>query len=425
MTVSVRDITEQQRIELEQRVLADAGAALVSLDYEEALHLIARVAVRALADFAVLFVVEEGGEPRRVATASRDPALTWCMDTLMVLPPPPRAAHPIWEVLETRTSQIRELAPERYEALAESPEHLRSLRAARPRSSLSVPLLLAGQCVGVLYLTSSTRWFEQRDLCLAEELARRCALFIENARLHRAERRAIQARDEMLAIVAHDLRNPLNSIVLHSELLRAYGAESHPRSREPIDAIVSAAKRMNRIIEDLLDVTRSETGHLAIERARIPAGTLVTEVVATQRPQVATRALELRLDLAEDLPDVWADPDRISQVFENLVGNSMKFTTGGRISIGAAPQQGEVRFWVADTGSGIPPQDLPYLFDRFWQARKTRSVAGLGLGLAIAKGIVEAHDGRIWVESQVGVGSTFFFTLPIAAGPEPARAAAR
>jgi CheY-like chemotaxis protein len=180
---------------------------------------------------------------------------------------------------------------------------------------------------------------------------------------------------------------------------------------------------MNRLIQDLLDITRMEAGQLAIAQAAVPATRTISEFVHAQQPVASSTSLELRLDMAQDVGEVFADRDRLLQILENLVGNAMKFTgPGGRVTVGAAPRDDEVLFWVADTGAGIDAADVPHLFDRFWQARKVGR-KGSGLGLGIVKRIVEAHGGRIWVETEVGVGSTFFFTLPVArpaaGGAEP------
>ena len=172
---------------------------------------------------------------------------------------------------------------------------------------------------------------------------------------------------------------------------------------------------MNRLIGDLLDVSLIEAGQLGIERARVSTRQLLTDCAEAQRPLAASASLDLRLELADDLPDVWGDQHRLLQVLENLVGNAIKFTpVEGRITVGAAPRDGEVLFWVADTGCGISPDGLPHVFDRFWQARKGAH-HGAGLGLPITRGIIEAHGGRIWVESTLGRGSVFFFTVPAAA----------
>ena len=175
---------------------------------------------------------------------------------------------------------------------------------------------------------------------------------------------------------------------------------------------------MNRMIQDLLDVTRIEAGSLAIEAARVSAREAVSEVVETQRAVASVASLELQLELEQDLPAVWADRDRLLQVFENLIGNAVKFTKPpGRIVVGAASRGEEVLFWVEDTGTGIAADHLPHVFDRFWQA-EAAGRRGAGLGLPIVKGIVEAHGGRVWVESTPGLGSTFYFTIPTAAPAE-------
>ena len=275
-----------------------------------------------------------------------------------------------------------------------------------------MPLLVYGKLVGALALVSGTRAYGPTDLQLAEGLAHRAALSIENARLYRAASRAIQARDEMLGVVAHDLRNPLGTILMQAGLLRQDEDEPEHGSRKPADVIERAANHMNRLIQDLLDVTRMDAGQLSLDRAPVPVSSAVLEVVEAEKPLASSKSLEVRLELAKGLGEVYADRDRLLQVLENLIGNAVKFTRpGGRITVGAAPARDEVRFWVADTGGGIEAGDVPHLFDRFWQARRVGR-QGAGLGLPIVKGIVEAHGGRVSVESQVGVGSTFLFTLP-------------
>jgi signal transduction histidine kinase len=218
----------------------------------------------------------------------------------------------------------------------------------------------------------------------------------------------------VLSVVAHDLRNPLGALVLQVNALRRRRGQPERRSTKPLEAIEHAARRMSRLIRDLLDVSRMQAGHFPLEQARVSAAQVMADFIASQRELAASGSLELSLDQRPDLPEVWADRDRLLQVFENLVSNAMKFTpAGGHITLGAAPQPGEVLFWVADDGAGISPQALPRLFDRFWQARRNDR-RGAGLGLPIVKGIVETHGGRIWVKSQIGRGSTFYFTLPIA-----------
>jgi signal transduction histidine kinase len=284
---------------------------------------------------------------------------------------------------------------------------------------MAVPLLRHGELLGILAFISSSpsRTYRAADLPLALALADRAAVAIENARLYHAAVHATQLRDQMLGIVAHDLRNPLNAILMQASAMQRRGAEPERRTPKPRTIIHRAATRMNRLIEDLLDVARMEAGQLRVERARVDANALVVEAADSQRPQAASSALELQLDLAPSLPDVFGDRDRLLQVFENLIGNAMKFTSsGGRVAIGAQSRQDDVLFWVSDTGCGMAAETLPRVFDRFWQATRPGRV-GAGLGLSITKGIVDAHAGRIWVESTLGRGTTFFFAIPRA---EPA-----
>jgi signal transduction histidine kinase len=188
--------------------------------------------------------------------------------------------------------------------------------------------------------------------------------------------------------------------------------------RPPVEVIELAVTRMSRLIQDLLDVTRMEAGHLAIDHARVSARQLVTEAVEAQQQLAASVSIELRVEVAPGVSEVWGDRGRLLQAFDNLIGNAIKFTRpSGGIVVGAAPRDGEVLFWVADTGAGISAEDIPHVFDRFWQAQRAER-RGAGLGLAIVKGVVEVHGGRIWVESTPGHGSSFLFTIPTAPGAE-------
>jgi signal transduction histidine kinase len=310
---------------------------------------------------------------------------------------------------------MAEVTEEFLRSVAQNPQHLQALRELEPRSVVVAPMLAHGRLLGTLAFiaTRPGRRHDERDLHFVEELARRSALALENARLYEAAQQAIQARNDLLGIVAHDLRNPLNNILMQSEMLRRRGQEPERRSQKTVDVIRRSAGRMNRLIQDLLDVTRVEAGCLSLSRDQVSAAQLVADVVEAHAALAAAASLDLRVNL-EQIPEIWADRDRLMRVFENLIGNAVKFTPqGGQISVGAAPRDKEVLFWVADTGSGITAAELPHLFDRFWQGRMGES-RGAGLGLPIAKGIVEAHGGRIWVESTPGRGSTFFFTIPAA-----------
>jgi len=287
-----------------------------------------------------------------------------------------------------------------------------------PRSALVVPLLSGGDVLGALILVSSRPGrYGARDVGLATELARRAALALENARLMEAERRARKARDEVLAIVAHDVRSPLSSILLAAESLEHQLARAGTATGErSAQAILRAVRRANRLIDDLLDVSRMDAGAFSVELDRLEASQVAGDAVGSQRQLASSAAIEVQLEVDGEPPALWADRDRLLQILENLIGNAIKFTPrGGRITVGVAPRNGEVLFSVTDTGPGIPAESLSHIFDRFWQANRAER-RGAGLGLAICKGLVEAHGGRIWVESALGRGTTFCFTIPAATG---------
>jgi signal transduction histidine kinase len=229
-----------------------------------------------------------------------------------------------------------------------------------------------------------------------------------------AEReRALKMRDEFLAIVSHDLKSPLTSMSLNVELLRTRVAQPESeRVNRPLAVLQSSLTKMNRLINDLLDLASIEAGSLSIVRRDHDAGTLLGEAIEMQRLAAGEKAQVLRAIAPAPGLRVHCDWDRALQVLSNLIGNAIKFTPqGGTITVGAEASGPVVRWWVTDSGPGIAPEHLSHIFSRFWRLNRADR-RGSGLGLAIAKSLVEAHGGRIWVESRVERGSSFYFTLP-------------
>jgi signal transduction histidine kinase len=242
--------------------------------------------------------------------------------------------------------------------------------------------------------------------------ARSLSLLLQQ-RAEEAER-ATRTRDEVLAMVAHDLRNPLNVVLTSGTFLLETLEELEPRAGEQLRLVQRAARQMNRLIQDLLEVAGMEAGNISVEPQQESVDGLLRSACHTMQQLADAKRIELACDPGRDVPAVSADRDRIDQVLGNLIANAVRFTPeGGRVRVRAERDGEQVRFSVADTGEGIDPADLPHVFDRFWQAKRSRQ-GGAGLGLAIARGIVAAHGGDMWVESDQGTGSTFFFTLPIA-----------
>jgi signal transduction histidine kinase len=405
------DITERRRLDEERQFLAEASVTLsASLDYEQTLATVIQLAVRRVADWSAIDVVEDG-QLRRLRVASADAADAALCAVLEEMPRDRDRPYLTRSVVESgRPLIVENVTAEYLESVAQDREHLQSLRATGVTSFIGVPLVLREKSIGVLMFGSvrHRRVYGQGDLRWAEALADRAAMAIENARLYRASIQASQLRDQVLAVVAHDLRNPLSTILLQAEVLRSRGKSE----REP-EVIHRAATRMKCLIQDLLDISLVEAGKLPIEKARLSANDLVLEGVELHR--VLASSVELRVEAAigtSGTTAICGDRERLLQVFENLIGNAIKFTApGGRITVGTTARPREVVFSVADDGCGIAPDALPHVFEQFWQATRGGR-RGAGLGLPIVKGIVEAHGGHIWVISTPGRGTTFYFSIP-------------
>jgi signal transduction histidine kinase len=237
-------------------------------------------------------------------------------------------------------------------------------------------------------------------------------------RMYQDARAAIDAREEVLRIVSHDLRNPLSTIAMAVEVLREAPGIGEEDVRH-LEIVRRAGERMNRLVHDLLDAARIEAGRLPIEAREIGVVDILDAVAELMGPLASDRSLSLVVAADEGLPPVRVDPDRINQVFSNLIGNAIKFTPpGGQVTLRAERMGDKVRFAVVDTGPGIPAEQLKEIFGRMWQASRD-DTRGIGLGLTIAKAIVEAHGERIGVESRVGEGTEFWFTAAVASLPRP------
>jgi signal transduction histidine kinase len=392
-----------------------------SLDYEETLATVAQLAVRSLADFCAIDVLENG-TVRRIKVAHADPSREHLAEERLSLPfgAPSDVYGP--DLAASMGSGSAVLLPDVTEAVLQSvafsAEHRRVFLALRLQSLMIVPLRARGGLHGFLLFGSSTRAYGPRDLAFAEKLARLAGIEVQNACLYREARQAVLARDRVLGIVAHDLRNPLSTIVMSADLLHDLQLPVS-RQKQQLEAILAAAGRMDRLIGDLLDVARMEADRFSLERDEQMPVALAREAVDLGAARASAKSVQLVLASGDDPPLISADHDRLLQVLSNLIDNAIKFTPeGGRIEVRVAPAGACVQFTVADTGPGIAPDHIPFLFQSFWQGGR-KTIEGAGLGLAIARGIVEAHGGRIWAESIPGAGSSFHFTIEPAPQPQP------
>lgn len=291
-------------------------------------------------------------------------------------------------------------------------------------SYAGIPLLtMDGQALGTLCVMDyKVRQWTDDDVLNLTDLAASVSTEIE-LRMDLAERgrveeelqHTLRLRDEVLAIVSHDLRNPVHTIQLSSQfLLDVLPADDGALSvHKQLGIIRRAATQMDRMIRDLLDAASIAAGHLSMETGPVAASTILRSACEVLQPIIREKGIELVY--RDEGQGAWlnADPDRVLQVISNLAGNAAKFTEkGGTVTLGLRTADGNAVFSVTDTGQGIAPDQLPHVFEQFWQAKRAGR-QGTGLGLTIAHGIVAAHGGRIGVESTVGEGSTFYFTLPL------------
>ncbi len=383
-------------VEMEQRAsfLAAAGARLLgALDPQATLATLARILVPALARRATTFLVNGDVELERVASAGL----------------PRRSDEPDPLSTEAVTERIREW-------LGPSAPHTRQLSQPVSDDPLTLLLHARGRIVGVLAVEPGEgHALSAMDVSLLRDLADRAALGVENGHSFEAARRAVHARDQMLGVVSHDLRSPISAVIMCAESLLDASPPTADETARLGELVRDSARWMQRIIRDLLDVTAIEAGKLTLLPEPVSPLALLERILAMHEPIARERDIVLARSAPDSAPILEADPDRLAQAAGNLVANAIKFSSrGGLVRLELQVRDGEVTFHVRDNGPGIDPAQLPFIFDRYWQGLTRRS-EGAGLGLAIARGIAEAHGGRITVESVPALGSTFSLHLPVAA----------
>ena len=427
-TVVLRDITDRKRIEDADRFLTEAGNRLSqSLEYDAALDSVLDVAVPALADACFIDMVEDGSIRRRARTSDETRQRT--MNTLASsFAPTLDSPSVVVDVLRRGKPELVDHLDDEWLGGNEEHEEAAALwRTLGAQSLYVVPLTVGDRTIGAITLVdhgASAPRFTPEDRALVQQLARAAAVALDNAQLYAAARRATSARDEVLAIVSHDLRNPISAIAMCARILREAPPNDAAERDKMLTAITEATVWTQEMIRDLLDVSAIEAGRLSVERQPTALGAIMSTAAGMVGGEVEQRSIALHVITPPDARAVNVDASRIVQVITNLLGNAIKFTpVGGTVTLRAVNGPMSVVVSVQDSGIGIEPDALTRIFDRFWQARPTPR-RGSGLGLAIARGIVEAHGGRIWVESEVGKGSVFSFTLPAESGTVPALPAA-
>jgi PAS domain S-box-containing protein len=430
----VLDLTERKRAEGRAALLAEAGSALSeSLDYAETLQSLLHLTVPRLADYGLVLELQEGPRLRQVALLHVDPdqeevlrRVGQVFETL-----PKNLGSLLWRAVETGESQIApSVSYEMLRSVHQHPDMLDGFLRLAPRSFISVPLAARGEILGVMLLAAaevSGRSFGQPDLELAEGLASRASLAIDNARLYGRAEAASKAKDHFLAALSHELRTPLTPVLMRVAAL-ARSSDLPEALRADLRMIQRNVELEAKLIDDLLDLTRVSRGKLALHFEATDVHALLEHSVAICCEGVEEGVVAIDLEPGAAEHHVWADSARLQQVFWNLLKNAVKFTpAGGRIRVVTRnPEPGRIEVAVIDPGIGIAPEDLPRLFNAFEQGdpQITRTFGGLGLGLAICKALVDQHDGTLTgLSPGRGQGATFTLGLATVAAPEAAELA--
>jgi PAS domain S-box-containing protein len=422
----IRDITVRQQDVRSIEFLSDASKVLASsLDYQTTLAAVAQLCVPQLADWCAIDVVEPDGSLQRVAVAHTDPAKTsLTQEVHQLLQADPATSRP-QEIIRTGQPDLHSnITEEQLRQSVTNPRLLELLQQLELRSYIGVPLKVRARTLGVLTIVASHsgRRFGPRDLALAEDLAHRAAMAIENSRLYAEVTAASQRKDEFLATLAHELRNPLAPIRNAAELFRLVGPL--PAELEQARAIVDRqVEQLTRLVDDLLDVSRFVSGKIELRRRRVELTELIERAIEMSRPMISTSRHELVADLAPDRLWLDADPARITQVIANLLNNSAKYTEpGGNIWLTTHRERHHAVINVRDTGIGISRDMLSQIFQPFTQVDTAvdRRQGGLGIGLTLVQRLVALHGGTVTAYSAGrGCGSTFEVRLPLVKGLIP------
>jgi PAS domain S-box-containing protein len=418
ITAIIRDMSIKHRQETQMRFLDKAGQLLAnSPEHEDTLQKTADLFVSELAVGCVMRIMDDDGSffvkaisHQNLLKKTELEILLTSMDAKKIV------ATDVAEAIRTHEVQIRRSkTPVRLELTELDEWEKQEVDYYTKCHTVTIPLLLSGQILGVLSLIQeeNSDLFSVNDIIFLQAIGTRMALSVENTNLFKKAQHAVKVREEILAIVTHDLKSPLSSIQLITQMLANTKAEDREKIVTLIGLIQDSTDQMERLITDLMDFSKIQEGNLFINKQMENPNDLIKLIANLIDLKTKEKALQFTTDVSLELSSFAYDKYRILQALYNLVGNAIKFTErNGKILISVKKSVGGVTFSVTDNGKGIARENLTNVFDRYWQGQST-SAFSAGLGLAITKGIIEAHGGKIWLESQLGVGSTFHFELPL------------
>jgi PAS domain S-box-containing protein len=399
--------------------LAEASSILVAsaLSFEGAIRSLARLGASRLSDWCVVYSLERDGSIRPVDAAHRDPRKADRLRNLLADPLDARKTHPIFNVIQTGQSMgIDDVAAPIMDAMSSPAERSSFAREFPVVSAMFTPLIARGRVLGAIMLANSDRPYRDMDLNLADELTRRAAIAIDNARLYRAAQEANRAKSDFLAVVSHELRTPLNAIMGYSDILDAgiSGAVTQEQHRQ-LAKVRASARHLLQLIEEILSYARLESGGVELELERTTIHDIMDGAAAAMEFMAQSKNLELRLHFPQGDPPFWIDAPKARQILVNLLSNAVKFTDRGAVELTGSVENDQVRFDVHDTGIGMSREQVRRIFDPFVQGEPptTRRAGGTGLGLSVARRFARLLDGDITVQSALGEGSTFSVRLPL------------
>jgi signal transduction histidine kinase len=421
-----RDIAQRASAELAAHRAAFLAQTVTVLDSalepEATLISLARLAIPALADCAVVDLVTDDGNIQRVDVVDIDPTRREATQAIRRIPPELRGDGPFARAIRTGQPALLSNVAEHARTTTSRPEsdYQRLIRAVSCEALLLIPLVARGQTLGLLTLGSRTpNRYAAADLSLAQELAARAAVALENGRLYREAQAASRAKDEFLATVSHELRTPINAVLGWAAMLRA-GQIDPTRAAYACEAIERSARAQAQLLEQLLDVSRIVSGKLELRLAPVHIEAIVGAALDAVRPAADEKRVRIVTQIDRGIPLIFGDPERLQQVAINVLSNAVKFSPDdGVVEVQLCRDEGTARIVVSDHGIGIRSEFLPYVFDRLRQGANAGN-RGLGLGLWIVRDIVERHGGTVTAASDgEGKGSTFTVTLPLRAQAEP------
>jgi len=415
------DVTEQRQRSTSRRFLADAGTLLgSSLDYVSTLRNLARLAVPTLADWCTVDLLDSAGEIERVAVEHTDPKRAALATQLARRHPPTLETEVgVAQAIRTGISELIPIVtPSVIERFTSSDRQRKFLTELGIHSVMIIPMAARGRSLGAItfVMAESQRQYDADDLEVAEELATRAALSIENSRLFDQSRAATEAKSDFLAVMSHELRTPLTAIIGYAELIQLGVPDPvTPRQNEQAERIEVSARHLLQLIEEILTLVTLESGERRVNREEVNANNLIRRAAAIIEPMARSKGITLSVQLAESDPMLRSDPDKLLQILLNFLSNAVKFTESGGIQLNATTREETLIIEVTDTGMGLGPEHLKRIFEPFWQVERpiTRRAGGTGLGLTIARRLADILGAELEVESEQGKGSTFRVSLPI------------